>query len=200
MKQFKPKPLMITADLPGLSLKSIQEHYKLYEGYVKKTNEIREKIAGADKTEANAVYSMIAELKRQESFARNGMKLHEVYFANLGGNGTPEGALLRMIEKSFGSYDTWKNDFIATGMSARGWAILAFDWNEDALINFAMDTQNMGAIVSVTPLIAMDMYEHAFFMDYGVNKKSYIEAFFQNLNWNFINTIVEQYNLEKVQK
>lgn len=200
MKQFEPKPLTITADLPGLSLKSIQEHYKLYEGYVKKTNEIREKIATADKTEANAVYSTIAELKRQESFAKNGMKLHEVYFANLGGKGIPEGALLRMLEKSFGSYDVWKNDFIATGMSARGWAILAFDWNEDTLINFAMDTQNSGAIVNVSPLIAMDMYEHAFFMDYGVNKKGYVEAFFKNLNWNFVNTIVEQYNLEKVQK
>lgn len=197
MKIFEPKPLAITSDLSGLSFKSIQEHYRLYEGYVKKTNEIREKIAAADKNEANAVYSAIAELKRQESFARNGMKLHEVYFGNLGGVGAPSATLLKMIERAFGSFEAWRADFVATGLSARGWAILAFDWNEGELINFALDAQNVGVVANTSPVVAMDMYEHAFFMDYGTNKKGYIDAFFQNLNYSFANILVEKWNNNK---
>src|SRR3989338_11377413 len=85
-KKFKPEELKIQKDLPGISLRTLQEHFKLYQGYVKKTNEIQKKIDEADKSEANGVYSHIGELKRQETFAVNGMKLHEVYFGHLGGD------------------------------------------------------------------------------------------------------------------
>lgn len=197
---YKVKPLSIEKDLEGITLRSIQEHYKLYEGYVKKTNEIQEKILSADKSTANGVYSEIGELKRQETFAVNGMKLHELYFALLGGSGECKGTILKMIEKEFGSFDVWKEDFIATGMSSRGWAVLAFDWSDDHLHNYGSDAQNVGAVWNCSPLIAMDVYEHAYFMDYGTNRKAYLEAFMKCLNWDIVNKLVETHSLALAQK
>ncbi len=192
-EDYVAEPLKITKDIEGISLKSVTEHQKLYEGYVKKTNEIQGAIAAADKSAANAVYSVIGEMKRQETFAVNGMKLHEVFFALLGGDGVAKGKILDMIVRDFGSYEAWKEDFIATGMSARGWAILAYDWKDMRLHNYGMDAQNVGAVWGASPLVAMDMYEHAFFMDHGTNKKAYIEAFFKTLNWDFVEGIVQKY-------
>jgi len=196
-KEYVPNPLGLDRDLEGISLKSVKEHEKLYKGYVAKTNEVQKKIADADKSEANAVYSYIGELKREETFAVNGMKLHEHYFPLLGGKGEPKGAVLKMIEEDFGSYDAWKEDFVATGLSARGWAILAYDFKDDRLHNYGMDAQNVGAVWNASPLIAMDMYEHAFFMDHGTDKKPYVEAFFRALDWDFVNGLVEKYGLDK---
>ena len=196
-KDYIPDSLGLDHDLEGISLKSVKEHEKLYQGYVKKTNEVQQKIAEADKSEANAVYSYIGELKREETFAVNGMKLHEYYFPLLGGDGKPDGVILTMIENDFGSYDLWKEDFIATGMSARGWAVLAYDYKDDRLHNYGMDAQNVGAVWNASPLVAMDMYEHAFFMDHGTDKKSYVEAFFKTLNWKFVDGLVTKYGLNK---
>lgn len=184
------KPLPITKDLEGMSLKSALEHQKLYEGYVKKTNEIQEKILSVDKTQANGVYSEIGELKRQETFAVNGMILHELYFALCGGSGECAGEIYKMIERDFNSYDAWREDFVATGLSSRGWAILAFDWNDMRLHNYGADAQNVGAVWGCSPLVAMDVYEHAYFMDHGTNRKMYVEAFLRGVNWDFVNTLV----------
>lgn len=199
-EEFVPEELKIQKDLPGISLRTLQEHFKLYQGYVKKTNEIQKKIGEADKSEANGVYSHIGELKRQETFAVNGMKLHEVYFGHLGGDpatnlgqiGVPKGRLLKMIERDFGSLEDWKLDMIATGLSARGWAILAFDFKDNRLHNYGADAQNVGAVWGAIPIIATDVYEHAYFIDYGADRKSYVDAFFKNLNWDFANDILDK--------
>jgi Fe-Mn family superoxide dismutase len=195
-KDFTPDPLKIEKDLDGISLKLIQNHYKLYEGYVKKTNEIQTKLETADKSEANGVYSAFGEMKRQETFAVNGMKLHEVYFGHLNGNGAPQGELVAMIEKDFGSLDAWKADMIATGISARGWAITAFDFRDNRLHNYGSDAHNVGAVWGAIPVIVLDVYEHAYFMDYGVDRKTYIDSFFKNLDWNYANQIVKDFGLE----
>ncbi len=202
MENYKPEQLNITKDLEGLSLKLIQDHYKLYEGYVKKSNEVQQKIKEADKSEANQSYSYIGELKRQETFAVNGMKLHEVYFRNLGGDGQPEGLpgqgkLVEMIEKDFGSFEAWKEDMIATGISARGWAVLAFDFRDNKLHNYGTDAHNVGAVWGAIPLIVLDVYEHAYMLDYSIDRKSYIDAFFKNLNWDFANELIEKYELDR---
>jgi Fe-Mn family superoxide dismutase len=196
-KSFEADKLKITKDEVGLSLKMIQEHFKLYEGYVRKTNEIQEKLETTDKSEANSVYSAISELKRQETFAVNGMKLHEVYFGHLSGDGVPKGELVTMIEKDFGSLDSWKLDMVATALGARGWAITAYDFRDDRLHNYASDAHNLGAVWGAIPLIVLDVYEHAYFMDYGVNRKSYLDAFFKNLDWEFANQIVREFSLDK---
>lgn len=189
-KEFQPEELKITKDLSGLSLKMLQDHFKLYLGYVKKTNEIQKKIDEADKSEANATYSYVGELKRQETFAVNGMKLHEVYFAHLGGDGKPGGELLEMIERDFGSLDIWKEDMIATGLSARGWAVTAYDLKDKRLHNYGADAHNVGAVWGAVPVIVLDVYEHAYFLDYSIDRKSYIDAFFRNLDWDFANKIL----------
>jgi len=204
-KPFVPDTLKITEDKPGLSLKMLKEHFKLYEGYVKKTNEIQEKIEKADKSEANGVYSAIGELKRQETFAVNGMKLHEVYFGHLGGDpstssgqvGVPKGELVAMIEKDFGSMEAWKVDMVATGICARGWAILAFDYRDNRLHNYGSDAHNVGAVWGAIPLIVLDVYEHAYAMDYGVNRKDYLDAFFKNLDWDFANHIADEHKIRE---
>ncbi|MEK7640798.1 MAG: Fe-Mn family superoxide dismutase [Patescibacteria group bacterium] len=206
-KDFVPDKFKFTKDLEGISLRTLQEHFKLYEGYVKKTNEIQKKVLEADKSEANGVYSYIGELKRQETFAVNGMKLHEVYFGHLGGNGEASGELVKIIVRDFGSLEKWKEEMVATGLSARGWAILAFDFSsgggsasggkDNRLHVYGSDAQNVGAVWGAIPLIAMDVYEHAYFIDYGVNRKDYVNAFFKNLDWEFANKIVKEFGLDK---
>ena len=194
-KEIILKPLAITADLNGISLKSITEHFKLYEGYVKKTNEIRNKIEVADKSLANSAYSEIGELKRQESFSLDGVKLHEVYFGILGGNGKEEGRVAEMIIRDFGSIANWIADMTAAGIATRGWVLLSYDFAEKTLRNYSADAHNVGIIAGTAPLIALDVYEHAYFADYGVNRKGYIDAFFKNLNWQKIDAIAQEYGL-----
>ncbi len=199
-KDFAPQQFGFTKGVDGMSPKMLEQHLKLYEGYVKKTNEIQAKVDATDKKDANGVYSVIGELKRQETFAVNGMKLHEVYFGHLSGSGVPEGQLVQMIEADFGSLDAWKEDLIATGMSARGWAITAFDFKDNRLHNYGSDAHNVGAAWGAIPLIVLDVYEHAYFMDYGVSRKDYIETFFKNLDWSFVNKLVTDYQLDKCHK
>ncbi|MDP1689004.1 MAG: Fe-Mn family superoxide dismutase [bacterium] len=196
-QDYLPHELKINKDLDGITKKMLDEHFKLYQGYVKKSNEIQKKIKEADKSEANASYSFIGELKRQETFSVNGMKLHEIYFGHLGGDGVPKGDLVKMIEKDFGSLDIWKEDMIVTGLCARGWAVLAYDYRDNRLHNYGADAHNIGAVWGAIPIIVLDVYEHAYFIDYGVNRKDYINSFFKNLDWDFANKIVEEYKLGK---
>jgi len=194
-KEITSRPLEIIADLNGISLKSITEHFKLYEGYVKKTNVIRNKLETVDKSLANAAYSEIGELKRQESFALDGVKLHEIYFGILGGDGKVAGRMAEMIIRDFGSIENWIADMTASGLSARGWVITSYDFAEKIVRNYSADAHNVGIIAGTVPLIALDVYEHAYFMDYGVNRKGYIEAFFKNLNWQKIDAVAKEYGL-----
>lgn len=194
-KDFIADPFPFKKDLEGITLKMLEQHFKLYEGYVKKTNEIQAKLETADKGVANGVYSEIGEMKRQETFAVNGMKLHEVYFGHLQGDGKPAGELVKMIETDFGSLDAWKEDLVATGMSARGWAITAYDFKDNRLHNYASDAHNVGAVWAAIPVIVLDVYEHAYFMDYGVSRKAYIDSFFKNLDWGFADKIIAEYGL-----
>ena len=191
-KDYTANPLPVTKDLEGMSLKSVQEHQKLYEGYVKKMNEVQAKLETADRSAANGVYSEYGEMKRQETFAVNGMKLHEIYFRLLGGDGEVGGALRTLIERDFGSVEAWKEDFTATGISARGWAVLAYDTSDNRLHNYAMDAQNVGAVWGAVPLVPMDVYEHAYFMDHGVNRKAYIEAFIRQIDWSVVRELAER--------
>ena len=196
-KDYLADKNLFTKDLEGLSLHMLEQHVKLYEGYVKKSNEIQTKIDSADKSEANGVYSFIGELKRQETFAVNGMKLHEVYFGHLRGDGEAGGELLVMIEKDFGSLADWQAEMVATGMSARGWAITAFDYRDNRLHVYGSDGHNVGAVWGAVPVVVLDVYEHAYFIDYGIGRKEYIASFFKNLDWNFANRIVTEYELAK---
>lgn len=189
------KPLKFS-ELPGLSKKQLSEHHDvLYAGYIKKTNEIRSKLKAADKGEANQTFSPIRELKLEESFALNGVKLHEGYFDNLGGDGVPSGPILEMINGDFGSFSSWAEEFKALGIAARGWVVLAYDWDEKRLRNFICDAHNQGGIWGCSPLLILDTYEHAYFIDYGTSRRAYIEAFMKNVDWTFVNSLVERHRI-----
>ena len=176
-------------ELAGISKKAMDEHYKLYQGYVSKANEIFDRLAsgGVDLSKANPTYSEVRELKVELSRAIGGVKNHEVYFEHLGGKGgRPGPKLLGMIEKAFGSFDAWQADMKATGIAARGWVWTAYDWDTGSLFNFIGDEQNTYPIWNGTPLVALDCFEHAYWMDFGTGKASYIDTFFKLLDWDAV--------------
>jgi len=183
-------------ELDGISRESVEAHYKLYEGYVAKRNEILSKLAEVDVSAANQVYSEIRALKVELSFAVGGIKNHEIYFDHLGGGGgDPEGPIATLIRRDFGSIDTWRTDLKASGMAGRGWAWTAYDWDEQRLFNYVGDTQNTYPIWNATPLVALDVYEHAYFLDYRTDRGSYIDAFFDNLDWTVVNGWIQAYGI-----
>ena len=188
------KPALL--ELDGISRETIQAHYKLYEGYVSKRNEIMAKLAEVDLAAANQVYSEVRALKVELSFALGGIKNHEIYFEHLGGGGgDPGGAIGKLIARDFGSAAAWRADLKATGMAGRGWAWTAYDWDEGRLFNYLGDAQNTFPIWNATPLVALDVYEHAYFIDYQTDRGSYIDAFFNNLDWDAVNDWVQQYRI-----
>lgn len=182
MHEVKPLPFK---DLDGISAKTNEIHHdKLYTGYVNKRNEVESKMGEIDLASANQIYSQWRGLKEGETFAANGMILHEIFFSILGGDGNPDGTTIKAhIDKKWGSWDTFVAEFTATAMAARGWAILAFDPSDGGLHIFAADAQNQGGVWGATPLLPCDVYEHAYFLDFGSDRKAYIEAFFKNVEW-----------------
>jgi Fe-Mn family superoxide dismutase len=185
-------------DLDGISRETIAAHYKLYQGYVSKRNEILGKLADIDLASANQVYSEVRELKVELSFAVGGIKNHELYFEHLGGaGGDPDGAIGDLIARDFGSVAAWRDDLKATGMAGRGWAWTAYDWDEGRLFNYVGDAQNTFPIWNATPLVALDVYEHAYWLDYQTDRASYIDAFLANLDWGVVNGWVAGYQIPR---
>jgi Fe-Mn family superoxide dismutase len=192
-RQLKPALL----ELDGISRESVEAHYKLYEGYVNKRNEIMGKLDELDVSSANQVYSEVRALKVDLSFAIGGIKNHEIYFDHLGGGGgEPDGAIRELLFRDFGSLENWRADLKATGMAGRGWAWTAYDWDEGRLFNYIGDAQNTFPVWNATPLVALDVYEHAYFLDFQTDRASYIEVFFANLDWKVVNDWVEGYQIQ----
>lgn len=175
--------------MDGISARTMDEHIKLYNGYVSKYNELVTAIAGLPDEELtapkpNPTYSIIRGMKVEITRAIGGIKNHEIYFNNLGGKGgEPSGDLKRQIENDFGSHERFLKEFRATGIAARGWTWLAWDYDWNRLSVALGDEQNTFPIWNASPILAMDVFEHAFFIDYGANKAGYIDAFFRNLDW-----------------
>ncbi|MBA3403049.1 MAG: superoxide dismutase [Actinobacteria bacterium] len=183
-------------ELDGISRTTIEAHYRLYQGYVSKRNEILSKLEEVDLEAANQVYSDLRALKVDLTFAIGGIKNHEIYFEHLGGEGgNPSGAIAGLIERDLGSSDTWRADLKASGMAARGWAWTAYDWDEGRLFNYVGDAQNTFPVWNATPLVALDVYEHAYFLDYQTDRAAYIEAFFRNLDWSVVNGWIDAYRI-----
>ena len=191
-RPLKPELLRLN----GISRVSVEAHYRLYQGYVAKRNEILARLQQADAGAANQVYSELRALKVDLTFALGGIKNHEVYFEHLGGGGgDPTGAAGTLIARDFGSAEAWRTDLRATGMAGRGWAWTAYDWDERRLFNYVGDAQNTFPVWNATPLVALDVYEHAYFLDYQTDRASYIDAFLGNLDWDVVNGWVAQYRI-----
>ena len=183
-------------EMDGISRASVEAHYKLYQGYVNKRNEILRALESVDASAGNQVYSEIRALKVDLTFAIGGVKNHEIYFEHLGGGGgDPEGLIGELIRRDFGSVQAWRDDLRGTGLAGRGWAWTAYDWDEQRLFNYIGDTQNTFPIWNATPLVALDVYEHAYFHDYGTDRGAYIDAFFDNLDWDTVNDWVSRYQI-----
>ena len=188
------KPALL--ELDGISRETVEAHYKLYQGYVNKRNEILGKLDGVDLASANQVYSEIRALKVDLTFAIGGIKNHEIYFEHLGGHGgDPSGLFGDLVKRDFGTAADWKADLKATGMGGRGWAWTAYDWDEGRLFNYIGDAQNTFPVWNATPLVALDVYEHAYFIDFGTDRAAYIDAFFNNLDYDVVNDWAQRYGI-----
>ncbi|HXI90400.1 MAG TPA: Fe-Mn family superoxide dismutase [Blastocatellia bacterium] len=187
-KQFK------LSGLNGISDKTLEMHFKLYEGYVTQSNLLTEKISefiqdGNIDQEEMPAYS---ELTRRLGFEYNGMVLHEYYFGNMkrGGAGDPErnSSFLRAAEQSFGSYEVWKTDFVGIGkMRGVGWAICNQNPANDRLSNHWISEHQIGNVAGFNPVLVMDVWEHAYLLDYKpAERPKYIEAFFSNIDWSAV--------------
>lgn len=191
---FTPKKALTFSpkiyEMEGISKKTVEEHMKLYNGYVTKYNEVNDslsKLTDDDFTKANQSYSLIRELKVELTFAYGGIVNHEMYFGHLGGaGGVPTGKLLAQIEKDFGSFDAYKKDLKATGIAARGWVWTAWNHSEKRLFNYLGDAQNSYPVWGAAPVLALDTYEHAYFIDFGSARAGYIDAFFKNIDWSVV--------------
>jgi Fe-Mn family superoxide dismutase len=180
------KPLSCDpAKLKGLSEKLIVSHYENnYSGAVKRLNAITEYMGNLDF--ASAPVFVVNGLKREELIAANSMILHEVYFDSLGGEaGDPSGALRQMIERDFSSVAKWQSEFSAMGKAlggGSGWVLLTYSSRDRKLINqWASDHAH--TLAGATPILALDMYEHSYHMDYGAKAAAFVDAFMQNINW-----------------
>ena len=183
-------------ELDGISRETVEAHYKLYQGYVTKRNEILGKLDGVDLAGANQVYSEIRALKVDLTFAIGGIKNHEIYFEHLGGHGgDPSGIFGDLVKRDFGTVADWKADLKATGMGGRGWAWTAYDWDEGRLFNYIGDAQNSFPVWNATPLVALDVYEHAYFIDFGTDRAAYIDAFFNNLDYDVVSDWAQRYGV-----
>lgn len=175
-----------TEDITVVNRDQFEAHMRLYEGYVTNINKIDEILIRGDaqRDQANTTFSWYRELKRGETFALDGVILHELYFENIGGNSpAPDRATAGILKQSFGSVEKWQEDFIATAKASRGWAILCLDQRSMRFRNNSLDAHDVGNITYSAPVLVLDMYEHAYFLQYADKKADYINAFMKNINW-----------------
>ncbi len=171
--------------MEGFSDTLLKNHFTLYQGYVTNTNKLMETL-GQMLKEGKVGTSEFAELKRRFGWEFNGMRLHEYYFENLGGKGGLEktGKLFKRTSENFGSYEVWEKEFRATGaMRGIGWTILYQDNLTGGLLNFWINEHDVGHPAGCTPVLILDVFEHAFMIDYGLKRADYIDAFFKNIDW-----------------
>ena len=174
----------------GIQAKTHEEHLKLWQGYANKTNEIRKALAelDTDPAKANQIYSQMRALKATYAFAYGGYLNHNVYFETLGGTGGPAtGDVAALINATYGSFEKWAADWKATGIAGRGWAYLGYDHEEDRVWNYMGDAQDTFPAWNNTLLLAMDVYEHAYYLDFQTARAKYIDAYMQAIDWNAVN-------------
>ena len=171
--------------MEGFSETLLKNHFTLYQGYVTNTNKLVD-LLGQMLKEGKMATPEYAELKRRFGWEFNGMRLHEYYFENLGSKGGMEktGKLFKKISEDFGSYEEWEKDFKGVGaMRGIGWAVLYQDSQSGKLFNCWINEHDVGHLAGCTPILILDVFEHAFMIDYGLKRADYIGAFFKNIDW-----------------
>ncbi|MDP2631421.1 MAG: Fe-Mn family superoxide dismutase [Candidatus Uhrbacteria bacterium] len=200
LSEYEAKELPFDNELAGISKRTIEIHHdKLYAGYVAKMKEIGIELAkfakGETKLTGNQTYSELRSLRSGETFATNGVYLHEYYFEALGGDGSiPDNLLTQAIVEKWGSIESFINFFTESGMAMRGWVVLAWDVQLSRLKVYGCDSHDSGAVWGCLPILVLDVYEHAYFIDYGSDRKAYIADFFKNLDWERVNSLYEKWS------
>ena len=171
--------------MQGFSDTLLKNHFTLYQGYVTNSNKVLD-ILGQMLKEDKSATPEFAELKRRLGWEFNGMRLHEYYFGNLGGKAPLDrnGKLAKKLAEDFGSVESWEKDFRAVGaMRGIGWAVCYQDTNNGKLINFWINEHDVSHPAGCNPILILDIFEHAFMIDYGLKRADYIESFFGNIDW-----------------
>lgn len=184
--------------LDGISQQTMDDHYKLYEGYASKANECRRILNELDysEIEGNQVYSPLRAVSVDYTFALLGYKNHDLYFGHLGGSGgAPSGRFAELVDAEFNGVEKWQNAVRRAASAARGWVIVGYDLNDGSIFNYIMDSQNLWAVYNMCPVLALDVYEHAYVRDFGATpdgRRQYVEAFFRNVDWDHVNRQLAQ--------
>ncbi len=187
--EYKAKDFSHLIGMKGFTKEQLELHFKLYEGYVKNANLLQQKLRDLSKSDQDRGPEY-AGLKRMYGWEWDGMRLHELYFGCLGGDGKPDtnSEIYQAISKAFGSYEAWRKDFAATGLiRGMGWAVLYRDPETGRLVNTWINEHDLGHLAGGTPLLMMDVFEHAYITEYGLDRAKYIEAFFDNIDWRVVN-------------
>lgn len=189
---FSPISLKYSKDaIPSISSKTMEIHFdRLYVGYVNKRNEIEEQLKTVDRSKAVASYSAYRSLKVDETFNANGQILHEIFFTTLTPTPkTPSDALefVKKVKEDFGSWEAFVEDVVACGMASRGWCIVAYDFRDGKIHTFLGDAHNQGGVWETWPVWSIDVYEHSYFIDFGSDKKSYINEVIKYTDWEEVN-------------
>ncbi|VVB73285.1 Superoxide dismutase [Mn] 1 [uncultured archaeon] len=186
---FEPKNFDNLLGIPGFSDQMLKNHFTLYQGYVTNVNKISDSLSAMSK-EGKTALPEYAELRRRFGWEFNGMRLHELYFGNMKKDGfalSSSSAFRQEIVKQFGSLDAWEKEFRATGaMRGIGWAVLCYDGASGKLINIWVNEHDIGHLAGTEPLLVMDVFEHAFMLDYGTKRADYINAFFGAIDWDTV--------------
>ena len=188
MKTLEPKNYNFS-NVRYFSPIQLSEHYKLYTNYINCINKVNNDLQNEEiYTQCNSNYSDIRSAQKSKTFCFDSVKLHELYFENLTGNNNRiNGSIEKIIVDTFGSYNSFRDKFKCIGMSMRGWVLFCYDkYNKDYYI-YGQDSHDNGVMLYAEPLIVMDVYEHAYMIDFGTNRNTYIDAFFQNLDFNTVN-------------
>ena len=190
---YEPKNFDNILGTPGFSDLLLKNHFTLYQGYVTNVNKLVDELATLTK-DGKIATPQYAELKRRFGWEWNGMRLHEYYFGNIVKDGKEidkKTNLYKKIVQDFGSYEGWEKDFKATGvMRGIGWVILYYDDCEGHLFNTWINEHDMGHLCGARPLLIMDVFEHAYMIDYGLKRADYVDTFFKAIDWS-IDPIVD---------
>ncbi|MFZ7121989.1 MAG: superoxide dismutase [Eubacteriaceae bacterium] len=172
----------------GINENMIKQHYIIYEGYVNKLNEIWSLLnMNLELNKPNSTYSDIRSLKLGESYALNGIKLHELYFENITGCGKEQkGSIIQCINNNYGSFEEWLIRFKNIALSMRGWVVLAWEPVDCRLHIYGQDIHDKGLIWSSYPLLIIDVYEHAYALQFGINRKEYLDVIMNTVNWDIV--------------
>lgn len=198
--KYEPKNFSHLLGTKGLSDGLLKTHFSLYQGYVTNTNQLVERLnqlVEGGKT-GTPEYG---ELKRRFGWEFNGMRLHEYYFGNITKDATPldeRSSLFKKLVNDFGGRSLWEKDFKATGaLRGIGWAVLSYDSMESRLFNVWINEHDAGQLSGTDPLLIMDVFEHAYIVDYGIKRSDYIETFFRSVDWKEVAARFESARLKR---